>query len=349
MDPTTENYQPQETLAPQVPPKGGFLGFVKKHWFLLFLASLATLLLILWVDSKSRESENLPNLPQVVYPKIPGQNLTSTMRITLPTTASLSTQLPTYQVQRRSLNRDQAKALASSFAFPKEPSNISREAVLGDYYLWLSGAQSLSVRLSPLEIKMIPDPSITPPPTDGVLPTELAGKEFLNNILSLNGLLGSGVEYTKVTSRPAGDGNLLELGISPEVSGLGIVDGDPTTQLITCYLQKDGRLYGLIYKAGFENPTVLVSYPTKDIKQIQESLVAEGKIVILGDPQSEAELLVPTAISVSGIAPSLLFTPEKSDVLLPIYVLTGTAITEEGEVPVYIYVPAVKSKYVRAL
>lgn len=349
MDPTIQNYQPQENLAPQMPPKRGLLDFVKRHWFLLFLAAFATLLLILWVDSRSRKTEDLPNLPQVMYPKIPGQNITSVVRITLPTVTSLPSQLPTYQVQRKSLNRDQAKALASSFAFPKEPSNISSEAVLGDYYLWLSGAQSLSIRLSPLEIKIIPDPSITLPPTGGVLPTELAGKEFLNNILSLNGLLGSGVEYTKVTSRPAGDGNLLELGVSPEVFGLSVVDNDPTMQLITSYLQKDGRFYGLIYKTGFENPTSPVSYPTKDIKQIRESLTTEGKIVVLGDPQAEAELLVPTAISISGVTPSLLFVPERPDVLLPVYVLTGTATTEEGEVPVYIYLPAVKSKYVRAL
>ncbi len=349
MDPITQDSQPRVSLESQVPPKRGFVGFIRKHWFLLFLAAFATLLMILWLDSRSRRAEKLPNLPQITYPRLPGQNITASIRVTLPTTQVLPAQTSSYQVERKSLSRDQARALASNLAFPKEPSNISTDVVLGDYYIWLSGAQTLSIRLSPVEIKMIPDSFVSSPPSDGSLPSEKAGFDFISNLLSLNGLSSRNIDYTKVTSRPVFEENVLEINITPTIDGVPVIDINPTTPLVSGYLQKDGKLFGLIYRSGFDNMTNTVSYPTKTLKQVQDSLVVEGKIITLGEPQSEPALLIPTAINVSTITPSLLFVSEKPEMLLPIYVLTGVAQTEQGQVPVYIYIPSVNSKYVRAL
>ncbi len=351
MEPNNPTYQPQENLSPQQPPKTGVVVFLKKHWFLLFLAAFATLLLILWIDGKNKTGvvEDLPNLPQITYSRFPAQILSSGVPVTLPTNLSLPLRVNFYQATPKALDREQAKALASNFAFPKEPSNISTEAVLGDHYLWLSGAQTLSVRLSPLEVKITPDSSVSLPPTEGQLPTEQAGAEFIKNVLSLNGLLGVGVDYSQVSSLPIALGDVLEVGLTPRVEGVAVVDANPTTPLIAGYIQKDNKLYALLYRAGFEKPANPVSYPAKNTKQLQESLVSEGKIVLLGDPKTEAEILVPTAISISTVASSLLFVPQQPTTLLPIYILKGVARTDQGEVPVYIYIPSVNSKYVRAL
>ena len=349
-NPTYQSIQ-TENLVPQKPRSTGFAGFVKKHWFLLFLAVFATLLFILWIDgrNKSGQAENLSNLPLVTYPQISGQNINANVIVTFPAIRNLPTNVNLYQVKSKSLGREQAKVLASNLAFPKEPSNVSSEALLGEHYLWLSGAQTLSIRLSPLDLKMLPDVSEAPPPTGGTLPTQQAGSEFVNNVLSLNGLLSPGIDYTQVSSGPLLEGNVLQVGITPRIEGIDVVDKDLTSPLISGYLQKDGKLYGLIYRAGFENPTTPASYSAKTIKQIQDSLVSEGKIVALGDPEGEPAILVPTTISISKIVSSLLFTPEQPITLLPIYVLTGVATTETGEEPIYIYIPAVNSKYVRAL
>ncbi len=345
------NTQPQDNLSPKTQPQAGFLGFIKKHWFLLFLATFATLLLILWFDSRRKEGEakTLPNLPQIAYLQVPGLNISTNVSVTLPASVSLPTNVVLYQTKPRSLTRDQAKLLASNFAFPKEPSNISTDPIFGDNYLWLSGAQALSIRLSPFELNMSPDFSETSPPSEGVLPTEQAGLAFIKNILSLNGLLDQNIDYSKTLSRPVMGGNVLEVGMAPQIEGVPVVDTEPTTPLVIGYLQKDGKLYGLIYKAGFENPTSPALYPAKTLKEIHGALVSEGKIVSLGKPEGEGSVLVPTTVSISTIIPSLLFMPEQPMSLLPIYAMMGVARTDQGEVPIHIYIPSVNSKYVRAL
>ncbi len=312
------------------------------------LAVIATLLAIVWVQGESNKTakQSLPNLPAITYPNLTGQNVPPAITFNL-TGVDLPTQVSLYQISPKSLNSTQAKALARNFGFPENPSNISTDSALGDYYLWLSGSKSLSVRLSPLDINFVQDPGSSPPPSEGELPNKQTAFTFVQNLLSTNDLNLIGTTLAVSGSRKTSEDNILELKLDPIIGQTKVVDNNTTTSLVTSYLGKDGKVYSLLYKAGFTNPHNPTGYPSKTLEQIKESLVKEGKIVTLGAPTTEPALYVPVSVNIIRIESALLFYPTQPDALYPIYILTGTSKTNEGDQPVYIYTPAINSKYVR--
>ncbi|MBI4029524.1 MAG: hypothetical protein HY376_04135 [Candidatus Blackburnbacteria bacterium] len=323
------------------------LNFFKKHWLLILLALLATLLTIVWIQGKGNKTaqQPLPNLPSISYPSLTGQKVPPSITFNL-TGTNLPTQVSLYQITPKSLVSVEAKTLAKNFGFPENPSNISTDSVLGDYYLWLSGSKSLSVRLSPLDINYVQDPSSSPPPADGTLPNEQTASNFIQNLLSTNDLSPQGTVLVVNGSRKTSEDNILELKLDPTVRQTKVVDNNPTTSLITAYLGKDGKVYSLLYKAGFLDPQNPTSYPAKTLEDIKGSLIKEGKIVTIGQPTTEPTLYVPTSVNIIRIDSALLFYPSQPNTLYPIYILTGTAKTNEGDQPVYLYTPAVNSKYI---
>ena len=322
------------------------MGFVKKNWFLFLITASAVLLLFLWIQGRSRErKEDLPDLPVISYPKLPGQSVLTSTQVTFVSTV-LPTQMAVYKTSPRAMTPLQAKVLAKTFGFPEEPSNISQDATFGDYYLWLSGSQSLSIRLSPLDISLGQDPSLASPPTEGDLPSEQTGIDFVKNVLTLNDLDVSGVDFAFEKTVSVFNDSLLEVSADPTFDKIKIVDTNPKTPLVSAYLGKDGKIYGLIYRSGFTTPVMQVPYPLKNLEEIKNAFVVEGKMLSLGEASETPLLLVPSQISIELIELGLLYSPENPTALLPVYTLDGKARTEAGEVPVYIYIPAVKSRYV---
>lgn len=322
------------------------INFIKKHWLVLGLAVLATLLIVYWVQGRSGRStsKNLPNLPLVAYPDIQGEGLPSD--ITFNTNPQLQLQVKTYQIAPRNLTPDQAKGIAKSFGFPENPSNISKDAVFGDYYLWLNGPNSLSVRLAPLDLNFNQDLNNFSPPTDGDLPTEQAASNTVLSLLTIKGLSTPDLVYSVSSSKKVWNDSLLEVGISPIINQTKVVDNNLNSQLVTASLGKDGKIYSLLYKSGFISPKELISYPAKNFEEVKSSIFKEGKIVSLGQPIEQPVLLVPTSINIIKIEDALLYYPQQPTLLYPIYILTGVAKTNSGDQPVYIYMPAVNSKYV---
>ena len=324
------------------------LNFFKNHWLLIMLAVIATLLAIVWVQGKSNKTakQSLPNLPSIAYPNLTGQKVPPAITFNL-TGTDLPTQVSLYQISPKSLNSVEAKALAKNFGFPENPSNISTDSVFGDYYLWLSGPQSLFVRLSPLDINFVHDTSSSPISSQGELPSEQVASNFIQNLISTNDLTPTGATLVINGSRKMFENNILELKLDPTITKTRVVDNNPTTSLVTSYLGKDGKVYSFLYKAGFANPQNPTNYPAKTLEEVKESLLKEGKIVTIGQPTTEPALYVPTSVNIIRIDSALLFCPPQPNTLYPIYILTGTAKTNEGDQPVYIYTPAVNSKYIQ--
>lgn len=324
------------------------VNFIKKYWLLLGLATLATLLVLFWIQGRpGKPKETLPNLPPLNYPALSGQNIPPQISFDSLQKENLPKQMSVYQTTSRSLDSSQAKTLAKNLGFPENPSNISTDTVFGDYYLWLSGPRSLSLRLSPVDINMVQDPAVSPPPQTGELPNEKSAQGFIESLLASNDLLPPQTGLKIESSRKIENDTILELQLTPTIGQTKIVDTNPITSLITAYLGKDGKIYSFLYKSGFTAPKNPLSYPTKNLDQIKQAVSKEGKIVVLGEPSSEPTLLVPNSVSIIRIEPVLLYYPQTPTILYPIYVLIGTAKTNFGDQPVYVYMPAVNSRYVQ--
>lgn len=321
------------------------MNFLRKYWFIILLAVIATVLLFFWIQGNTQKKKKtaLPDLPKISYPEFGGQAILARAVVNIKTDVP-SKELKVYQIVPLTLNLLQASNVAGLLGFPQNPSSVSSDATFGQVYLWLGENQNLAVRSSPVDIGVVTD-SLFLLPVDGVLPSEDAGVGFLRGLVGKFGFLPTGVGFSQSSSKVLYEGDVIQVGLVPTVEGVGVVDNNPENPLVYGGLRRDGTLHYLSYRVGFSNPQKGTAYPLKTKAEIQESLTREGRVMLIGEAREVPRVLTPQTLTITSINPSLFYFAQVPTVLYPIYALSGTAFTQEGEVPVFIYLPAVKSKY----
>lgn len=321
------------------------MNFVRKYFLILILTAIATVLVFFWAQSRSPKpkEEGVEVLPKIPFPTLVGQEILPQTTVEL-TAGNTPTKTNVYQIEPLTATDEQVVVIAASLGFPEQPASKTLDVVYGPVYLWLAEKQSLTIRLSPLEISTATESSLFPPPTEGALPSQ---EQVVNTAKALVSKIGLGrMQFTPSTIKTTPDGNLVEGGLIPTIEGIPVVDVGAGAPLVLVRIRKDGSVDSFIWRLGFSNPKNKLTYLTKSTQQIKDALAKEGKIMLLGPPSQIPITTIPTKIVISQVTNVLMFLPERPTILFPVYVLSGTATTEQGELPVVIYMPSVRSAYI---
>lgn len=323
------------------------MNFVKKYWFLFLLAALAVLLTIAWVVGKTKGPEgglidNDPDLPKVTYPVIPGSKIPNNTKITINTTVVNNNPLYIYRAIFVKISDQALQEIAQLLGFPAEPSRINHGA-LGKEYFWFRDEFSLSIKPSPIEIRVVKegDPEID----QGIsFPTTVELTQIISSMVNIIGVNTANIKF--ITHQPKTIDSIIELNIDPVIDNIRITDANQLYRLITLQAER-GSLFSFYWRLGFTDTqnTTTIPYLLKDIDGIKNSLEKEGVIVQIGTPDH-----VPISTSVSSVLINnievVFFNEASSDLVYPMYVAKGVGETPSGNQDVVIYLPAVKSKYI---
>lgn len=320
--------------------------FLQKYWLILVLAIIATVLLFFWIQGRNSSApadEVLDaTLPKIPYPEIGGQEIPAGASVSINAFPNAS-EAVVYQVTPIAFNHQQALSAAQSLGFPEQPSSINNDVVFGSYYLWMTESQTLTIRLSPVDVAISSD--VLNLNTGQEFPDDSAAVNFINDIVGKIGVNTTGLRFIQTVSRTVFNDQVKEVGLVPVVEGVPVVDINPTAPMVLGRFKEDGSLFGFSYRSGFSSPQSALRYKIKTEGEMKSSLFNEGKIMVLGDPQEAPRVLTPSVVNIEKIINSLLFYPQKPTILFPIFVLEGKAQTGDGEVPIVIYMPSVKSDY----
>jgi hypothetical protein len=327
----------------------------KKYWFLFVLSFIAFLLLFFWIKlrttSKIQEvitspSPILPTLPKIVFPDIGKPIAISEDKIKFNLKNNIEeTLLSLPRISAITITPSQASLIALQLGFPSNPSQVVKGAS-GESQVWFKDASSLIIKTSPLKIKLITEEFFSKFPTTGnfLPPQEYEDyiKKFLLNIIPQQ----NNIRYVLDEAVEARAGKTIKVSLSPVFQGKRIVDSSAES-LVIAEFQKDKKLFSFSFNFG---ATILDqnlgSYPAKTKSEIEKTILSEGRVISLGEPQESPPDLVYSTITIDSFENALFFLPEKPDMLYPIYILEGTASTQEGDLHIIIYLPAVKSVYV---
>ncbi len=318
--------------------------FLKRYWLFLLLAGVAAFLAFLWFQGQ--QSKDFSPTPQpatrVNFPPLEGQKILASTPVTIEIGFE-SRDVNFYKITPKGISQEQALTIAKSLGFTKEPIE-TRDAKTGIQYIWNQSPKFLFITLNPVDILFGVDPVVLAPTQGGeFLPQETAAAS-LQSLLTELDLAPPGAKF-RISFEKLDDENLSTVGFSQILENGGVVLGsDPKLFSIKAAFEKSGQLYRFSYQNSFSLGDKLGTYPSKDLEEIKQSLVSEGRIVFL-EKTEDIPSILPKSIKVTGIENGSLFLKHDPTTLYPILILAGEAATPNGNIPIYVYIPAPKSTY----
>lgn len=331
--------------------------FVKKYWFFIVLATIATILGILWANKPAEQpTEETTRKPVPLLQKtgLPGKNIDPKTQI-VNTDEPQNTSLPVLSLTRKQpFSPQEAKIIATALGFTIEPF-VSQDIQEGQVYSWTEGDNFMSIGARSQKVSFGKDLLLSPPPTTGQFPSLDAAKVQVFSLLKSAGLSG---EETKTTSRYISlsgsvpvettleNAVFLEISMSSEFEGLNLVSSDPEMVLARAWFDKQGNITRFDWKNPIESLAKTEEYDLKDKTEIDKSLLQEGRIIKIGDgsfenPNPEDLLSIKTTSIKSAY-----FVPDEGALIEPIFILQGESLSSSGQsYPVWIYLSATKEAY----
>lgn len=336
--------------------------FIKKYWLFIVLATIATILGILWANKPTKQPmEETTRKPAPALQKLtlPGKKIDPKTQITIANTAepqniSLSVLLLT---RKTFFSPQEAKIIAQALGFTIEPF-VSQDIREGQVYSWTEGNNFMSIGAGSQKISFGRDLLLSPPPTAGQLPSPDTARAQMFSLLKSAGLstqeeiATTGRYITLSGSAPVEtqfeSALFLEISFLPDFEGVAIVNHDPEMVSARAWFDKQGKIARFDWKNQIESLTKTEEYTLKDKGELDNLLPQEGKIVKIGDGSFEdpnpEDLL---SIKISSIK-SAYFVPDEGTLVEPIFILQGEALSSNGQsYPVWIYLAATKEAYFR--
>ncbi|MBI4057973.1 hypothetical protein HY405_01530 [Candidatus Microgenomates bacterium] len=325
--------------------------FIKKFWLFILLAALAALLTALWYLKPPEQPPQ--KITTITGPSLPGELIDPKTQINF-SAQTQETKAPVLRFERKdALSSTELNTLAQKFGFEEKP-NVSNDVLLGDIYNWVSEARSLRIVVTTHEITFKRNLQLSPPPETGQLPSQEIGRTSLFSFIKKIGfILPDGVvEKTRfislqgpvpVTTSPE-DAQLLEISLLPTFKGIPLVDEDPKMAIARVWIDKGGTFARFEWQNPIISLTPQEEYPLKTTQEIQQSLITEGRLVLLGGALAPESQVV-SYITLSNITLSYLLHSE-GNTAQPVFILSGDGrnFTRESS-RVFIYLPAIKSQY----
>lgn len=325
--------------------------FFKKHWLLIGLAMVASLLGAIWFIGQSKPTEELPNLPKIEASVLSGRNIEpatrATLNIALPGNIAPVAKL----IRKHPFDAQKIRELAANFGFNSEPI-VSQDIEKGSIYIYNSADYSLTITPATNAILYAKNLSQEISP-EGTLPSQevAAAKSaaFATSVgLSIDQyttksfyLSSNGPEIQQVSEA---DADLIEVHLIKQFGGLSIVAQNIDFYTLRTWINKNGEIVRFEWRDEIESLTAGQEYPLKNIDELSTTIYIEGKIVLV---ENKSEVGFTPNIGQINITQSSVayFLPSSGDILQPVFVLNGTVTSGNINYPVWIYVPAIKSIY----
>lgn len=330
------------------------LAFFKKYWLFILLGALATIVVVLrffYAPSAEPQIGPIPTpSPLLSPPQIEGQALPKSVQVSLQNFKYPKT-MKIYQGAENRFLPGKAKAIAQQLGFTTEP-QISQSVSQEIFYNWAKNGEYLSINLNTSGINYGKDFSNLT--KEGDLPSPVKAQETLNKLLEDLGLVPSyslqvqkeqylalmGPVMTQVAPEKA---EVIMVGSNPVLEDTLLLGQNPGALLISIMIDKENTLVSFEYQSPFFSFDPKEEYPLKTIKEIEEKISKEGKIVFL-DLITEVEEVELKSVNLNQAKIAYL-QPMTGNLIQPTFVLSGTATLETGEViEVIVYLPAISFK-----
>lgn len=327
------------------------INFIKKHWLLIGLAGVASLLAAIWFIGRTNPEEKLPDLPKLEIPIISGRTIEPATQVVLNIKLENAVGPVVSLARKQPFGTAKIQELAANFGFGEEPL-VSQDIEKGSVYIYNSADYSLVI--TPLSNEILYAKNLAQEELpDGVLPSEevAAAKSaaFATSVgLSIDQyttksfyLSSNGPEIQQVSET---DADLIEVHLIKQFGGLSIVAQNIDFYTLRTWINKNGEIVRFEWRDEIESLTAGQEYPLKNIDELSTAIYIEGKIVLV---ENKSEVGFTPNIGQINITQSSVayFLPSSGDILQPVFVLNGTVTSGNINYPVWIYVPAIKSIY----
>lgn len=333
--------------------------FFKHYWVFILLAAITGGLVMLRISQKQLP---LPTIlpkptpqPFLTKPTIAGFKIPTDSKLTV-ITFSFPSQLKTYQGQKNKISSEKAIKIAQEFNFTQPP-QVSEDVSLGKFYAWTSEAYSLSIGFEAGEVSYGRNLYQSEPPTHGTLPSPQSTRSTLENLLVKLELtpqfepkwqkeeyLVHGY-YLQLVATPQ-KADFIRIGFNPGINQYQLVGLNPNEPLVSLTLGKGGETIYFRYQVYFSDFEGRESYELKTKEEVQRTLTTEGKIVYAGTFKKTTKEPEITQADFNQIQLAYFQEPEKSQIIQPIYILSGRGTLTNGEeTEIIAYLPAISSKW----
>lgn len=331
--------------------------FIKRYWFFIVLSFVAVVLAILWSrrDEAQKERGGPPLTTQPVRaPRLPGFKIADgiEMLFSFPPETPEGVSLINIEAQQ-AISEERAQEIAQVFGFSTNPATISGEE--GKILIWNENDESLGIKIDPFSVSFDTDLTLFPLSNTGDFPKpDEINQKIETLLLQLSLSPGEAVLEKKTRFLSVGNGiiketaidkaQVLEVSFYPQLDGINIAAQEPEKPGGIIWIDRKGTLLRVEWEIPKIKVLSKIAYLGKTSSEIASFIKISGTIVSLG-PRGfldySAESL--KKIGLQGIKSALL---PSGPALHPIFILRGTAETDTGEaLPVYIYLPAIKSQY----
>lgn len=326
--------------------------FVKRYWFFVALGAAVVIVFFLWL-TRPRPAVPTPTptpLPTLV--PLGGEKITGIFRLD-PALVLPATQASLYRVEKASISPTKAIAIARALGFTDNPS-VTQDVLRGEHYNWSQPGQSLVVGLEVARVAYSRELFVTPPPRIGPLPSPEEAQKALLDSLERAGLLPEnitlepqlvdylafdGVQFIDASAEKA---TFIQVSFLPKINEGLITLTASSLAPVRGMVTYGGIVHNFEFELPFANLEAEAMIRLKERSQIQLSLFLEGRVVSLEGTYEQFDL---AGLKEAVLTRAELVYPVSSppqDVLSPVFLLTGTATTRDGESrQIEVYLPAV--------
>jgi len=344
--------------------------FLKKYWLFIFLASLATVLVFLYINSDSSQNKKT-DLKSDSLPKPETIERTKTdLKINVSQFIDESIfnkkEANVYQVTKKPLTQEQAINIAKIFGFQEQPTVLTDEnnQIIYNWYLDNSGLVIiLNKGVIDYGVDLLTNPQLTQGQLPDIKEAESQFIEFLkknyfyNNtdidlIIENQGYAKVNKSYFEQTTIDDIEKELIYFKFSYQIDGIKISDSQSNENII--YIGSESKIFKLILNKPFDQLEILKTYPLKTKEELVALIKSEPKISFIKDKSGSLEENIPIDFIIDDLESinfneiELIYLQENKQqiYLQPVYLVTGEVLLKNGfKYEAGLYLPAIKDEY----
>lgn len=350
------------------------INFFKQYWLFILLATVVTVLLVLWLNQRAKPeqptipgpspTEILPQ-PQSQFSQIIGEGPYYNVLFSEAEFTQFPRALPVYQTKKFTKEEiiSRYDKIVTNLGFLGAPEEQQRPD--SKYLIWREEENYLGVNISSGQFTFSGKISLSSSPESqtftssqiqNLIKQKLVSWELISGEAKIEGIKGfgtAGLELIPVTN--LSQAVVFQIIIKPDFEGYPLVGLGPAKNLIEAKINYQGTLLSLFFNLHQVDKETAGNYPIKSFKETTEE-IKEGQaqviqvLTIEQEERSTPSLEEILSVKFSSISIAYYETTEAQDFYQPIFLLKGNISLKGGEILQASFIlPAVSGEYLKPL